>query len=296
MKRVKDITWKEGQSVTNLVNKLGKVGFQGTGLRRASDIVLEMKRNRSKVYLTFTSNMVTSGLRGLFAQLIRLGVADIIVTTTGGVEEDIMRALGEDFLIRDFTSDDVGLHEKGMNRVGNLLITNESYAKFEDYMMPVLKKVYYRKKRLSVSELLHEIGLLLEDENSILFQASRKGVPVFCPAITDGSLGFHLYMFQQKYPDFIVDVVRDFSNLLASSSFDEKKGVIALGGGVSKHHAIFGMLLNGGCDFAVYMTTSQAYSGSMGGATTSEGKTWGKVKVDANTSSPSSTPRTLSAK
>ena len=42
------------------------------------------------------------------------------------------------------------------------------------------------------------------------------------------------------------------------------------------------MLLNGGCDFAVYMTTSQAYSGSMGGATTSEGKTWGKVKVDAN--------------
>ena len=58
--------------------------------------------------------------------------------------------------------------------------------------------------------------------------------------------------------------------------------MIALGGGVSKHHAIFGILLNGGCDYAVYMTTSHEHSGSMGGATTSEAKTWGKVKVDAN--------------
>jgi len=88
-------------------------------------------------------------------------------------------------------------------------------------------------------------------------------------------------MFQQDHSDFVIDVVRDFSALLASSSFDEKKGVISLGGGVSKHHAIFGLLLNGGCDYAVYMTTSGQHSGSMGGATTSESKTWGKVRVDA---------------
>jgi deoxyhypusine synthase len=123
---------------------------------------------------------------------------------------------------------------------------------------------------------------MLRDEDSILFQAARKGVPVFCPTIADGSLGFHLYMFQQDHPDFTVDVIRDYANLLTTSSFDDKKGVIILGGGVSKHHAIFGILLNGGCDYAIYMTTSHQYSGSMGGATTSEGKTWGKVKVDAN--------------
>jgi deoxyhypusine synthase len=206
----------------------------------------------------------------------------VVVTTTGGIEEDIMKALGEDFLVGAYSSDDVSLHEKGMNRVGNLMITNESYARLEDYMLPVFSKIFERKKRISVSGLLREIGLLLDDESSILYQASRRGVPVFCPAITDGSLGFHLYMFQQKHPDSMVDVVSDFSNLLASSSHDDRKGVIALGGGVSKHHAIFGILLNGGCDYAVYMTTSHPYSGSMGGATTSEGKTWGKVKVDAN--------------
>lgn len=282
MERVKDLKWEGGMPASGLVEKLGRVGFQGTLLKRASDIIADMKRNRARIYLTFTSNMVTSGLRGLFAQLIRLGLADAVVTTTGGIEEDIMKAAGEGFLIGRYRSDDTSLHEKGMNRVGNLIITNESYARFEDRMLPLINGVYQKRKMLSPSELLHEIGLMLDDEDSILFQAARRNVPVFCPAITDGSLGFQLHMFQQDHPDFVVDVVRDFSSLLASSSFDDKKGVIALGGGVSKHHAIFGALLNGGCDYAVYMTTSHEHSGSMGGATTGEGKTWGKVKLDAS--------------
>ncbi len=282
MKKVSDMRWKPGQQASELVESMGTSGFQGTKLSKAAEIITDMKRNNARIYLTFTSNMVTSGLRGLFAQLIELGVADVIVTTVGAIEEDIMKAIGEDFLIGDYRSDDVGLHEKGMNRVGNLLITNESYSRFEDYMLPALRKIYRKKKRLSVSELLMELGLMLDDKGSILHQAALKGIPVFCPAITDGSLGFHLYMFQQEHPDFVVDVVRDFSALLSSSSFDDKKGVIALGGGVSKHHAIFGILLNGGSDYAVYMTTSRSYSGSMGGATTGESKTWGKVKVDAS--------------
>jgi deoxyhypusine synthase len=282
MHKVKDVRWKEGVSASELVESLGDVGFQATGLRKAADIMVDMKRNKAKIYLTFTSNMVTSGLRGLFAQLIELGVVDVVVTTTGGIEEDIMKATGEDFFVGKYKSDDVSLHEKGMNRIGNLMITNESYAKFEDWVLPTLKKIYDKKKRVPASELLREIGLMLKDEGSILYQASRKGIPVFCPTIADGSLGFHLYMFQQDNPEFTVDVIKDYASLLASSSFDDKKGVIALGGGVSKHHAIFGLLLNGGCDYAVYITTSHEHSGSMGGATTSESKTWGKVKVDAN--------------
>ena len=107
-------------------------------------------------------------------------------------------------------------------------------------------------------------------------------VPIFCPAITDGAFGFHLYLYQQKHPDFIVDVVKDFGNILFSSSHDEKKAVIALGGSISKHHAILCTLLNGGAEYAVYMTTAQKTSGSMSGATTEEAKSWGKVKDDSD--------------
>jgi deoxyhypusine synthase len=41
-------------------------------------------------------------------------------------------------------------------------------------------------------------------------------------------------------------------------------------------------LLNGGLDYAVYMTTAHSSSGSMSGATTEEAKSWGKVKDDSD--------------
>lgn len=264
--------------VDELVSSLGNVGFQSVELEKASKVVLKMKEEGAKTYLTFTSNMVTSGLRGFFAQLIELGVADVIVTTVGSIEEDIMRAHGEDFPIGDFRADDFALHEEGTNRVGNIFIKNKSYEKFESLMLPVLSELYKKKKAWPVSEMLKEIGLKIEDEKSILYQAAKNNIPIFCPAITDGAFGFHLFMFQQDHPDFMVDVVKDFANILFSTSQDEKKGAICLGGGVSKHHAIFSCLLNGGMDYAVYMTTSHYTSGSMTSATTSEAKSWGKIK------------------
>ncbi len=279
---VKDFLWKKNMLLSDFVSSLGEVGFQSVELKKSADCIVKMKKNSAKIYLTFTSNMVTSGLRGFFAQLIKLGTADVIVTTVGAIEEDIMKAKGDKFLIGDFDSDDIALHEQGVNRVGNLFITNEQYARFEDTMLAILTKLYEKQKRWAVSELVREIGLMLNDENSILYQAARKNVPIFCPAITDGALGFHLYMFQQKHPDFIVDVVQDFKNILFSTSQDEKKGIIALGGSISKHHAILACLLNGGLDYAVYMTTARYTSGSMSGATTKEAKSWGKIKDDSD--------------
>ncbi len=282
MAYVQDFKWKKGMNVKELVSSYSNLGYQSVELKKASDVIVKMKKDNAKIFLTFTSNMVTSGLRGFFAQIVKLGMADVIVTTVGGIEEDIMKATGEKFSIGSFASDDVELHEKGVNRVGNILVNNESYMHFEDMMMGVLDKLYEEQKRWAVSSLLREIGLMLDDEDSILFQAAKNNVPIFCPAITDGAFGFHLYLFQQKHPDFIVDVVKDFGNILFVTSYDEKKGVVALGGSISKHHAILSTLLNGGANYAVYMTTAHKTSGSMSGATTEEAKSWGKVKDESD--------------
>ena len=279
---IKDLIWKKGMIVKELVSDYQNLGYQSIELKKASDIFVKMKKNNAKIFLTFTSNMVTSGLRGFFAQIIKNGMADIIVTTVGGLEEDIMKSEGEKFSIGSFASDDVELHEKGINRVGNILIKNESYMHFEDMILEILDKLYKKQKRWAVSDLLKEIGLMIKDESSILHQAAKNNVPIFCPAITDGAFGFHLYLFQQKHNDFIIDVVKDFGNILFSTNYDEKKGIIALGGSISKHHAILSTLLNGGADYAVYMTTAHKTSGSMSGATTEEAKSWGKVKDESD--------------
>ena len=279
---VNDLKWKKGITVNDLVDKMGSIGFQSIELKKAADVIVKMKKDSAKVFLTFTSNMVTSGLRGFFAQLIKLKIANIIVTTVGGIEEDIMKATGEKFIIGKFDSDDVELNEQGINRVGNLFVKTESYMNFEDRIRPILDKLYEKQKRWAISDMLREIGLMLDDEDSILYQAAKNEVPIFCPAITDGGFGFHLYLFQQKHPDFIVDVVKDFGNILFTTTHDDKKGVIALGGSISKHHAILCTLLNGGAEYAVYMTTAHKTSGSMSGATTDEAKSWGKVKDDSD--------------
>ncbi|RLG15127.1 MAG: deoxyhypusine synthase [Candidatus Nanohalarchaeota archaeon] len=282
MANVADFRWKKDMKLHCFGSSLGTIGFQGTEIRNASNVIVKMRTEGAKIFLTFTSNMATSGLRGFFAQLIDLKMADVIVTTVGGIEEDIMKANGEKFPIGSFYSDDNALYEKGNNRVGNLLVENKSYEKFEDMIEPMLEKLYAKKQRYTVSELLYELGLQLNDKNSILYQASHHNVPIFCPAITDGAFGFHLYSFSLKHKDFIVDVVGDFSRLLSASTYDEKKGLISLGGGVSKHHAILGTLINGGLDYAIYMTTAHYTSGSMSGATTQEAKSWGKIKDDAD--------------
>ncbi len=282
MRYVEDFTWTPGMAVGDLVSKYHNLGFQSIQLSQAARVIARMRTEQAKTFLTFTSNMVTSGLRGFFAQVISLGFADAIVTTVGGIEEDIMKATGEKFVVGNFFVDDVELHEKGVNRVGNLFINNESYANFESQLLGLLEELYQEKKRWTPSELFTAIGLRLDDEHSILYQAAKKGIPIFCPAITDGAFGFHLYLFQQKHPDFIVDVVQDFKKILVSVSQDDKKGIISLGGSISKHHAILACLLNGGADYTVYMTTAQRSSGSMSGATTNEAKSWGKVKDDAD--------------
>ena len=281
MKVVKDFLWHEDLSVEELVDNFGSLGYQATELSEGVEVILKMKSSGAKVFLTFTSNMVTSGLRGFFAQLCKFKLPNILVTTSGAIEEDIMKAFGEKFNLSSFYADDTKMHEDGENRVGNLSIRNESYMKFEDEMLEFLKRIYEKNKRISVSDLLKEIGLMLNDENSILYQAAKNDIPIYCPGIADSSFGFHLFMFQQKNKDFIVDTIWDVNRIVTDLSFDEKKGLISLGGSISKHYAIFSALLSGGFDYAVYLTTSHASSGSVSGATTQEAKSWGKIKDDA---------------
>jgi deoxyhypusine synthase len=285
MRKVKDFLWSPGMSVEELVDSFSSLGYQSSELNQAVEVILKMKQSGSKIFLTFTSNMVTSGLRGLFSQLCNLKIPNILVTTSGAIEEDIMKTLGEDFEMSNFYADDTSLYEKGENRIGNLIIRNESYMKFEDKVGEFLEKIYLKKPRVSSSELLRELGLLLENspgkENSVLYQAAKNNIPIYCPGIADSSLGFHLFMFQQKHKDFIVDTIWDMNRIVTDLSFDDKKGLISLGGSISKHYAVFSALLSGGFDYAVYLTTSHSSSGSMSGATTQEAKSWGKIKDDA---------------
>ncbi len=71
--------------------------------------------------------------------------------------------------------------------------------------------------------------------------------------------------------------------VLADIFFPRKGEALALivGGGISKHHAIWWAQFREGLDWAVYITTAVEYDGSLSGAHPREAISWGKIKARA---------------
>ncbi len=65
---------------------------------------------------------------------------DVLVTTAGGIEEDFMKCLGETYL-GDFTLKGAELRSKGHNRIGNLVVPNDNYIKFESWIQPIFDQM-----------------------------------------------------------------------------------------------------------------------------------------------------------
>jgi deoxyhypusine synthase len=87
-------------------------------------------------------------------------------------------------------------------------------------------------------------------------------------------------LFSQK-KKFRINTLED-ENKIASMMFDSKKlGALSIGGGISKHHAIWWAQFRGGLDYMVYITTAVEWDGSLSGAQTREAISWGKLKEKA---------------
>lgn len=65
---------------------------------------------------------------------------DVVVTTTGGIEEDLIKCLAPTFR-GDFSLPGAYLRSKGLNRIGNLLVPNDNYCKFEDWIVPIFDQM-----------------------------------------------------------------------------------------------------------------------------------------------------------
>jgi len=147
-------------------------------------------------------------------------------------------------------------------------------------MKPILEELYKIKKEWSGQELINEFGKRVNDENSILYQASKKNIPIFVPGITDGAFGTNLVWFSQNN-DFKLNILDDEKKLSEYGFSKEKTAAIMIGGGISKHHVIWWNQFRGGLDYAIFITTATQYDGSLSGARLKEAVSWGKIKEDA---------------
>ena len=235
---------------------------------------------------------MSSGLRETIRWLVQHKHVSAIVTTAGGIEEDLIKCLAPTYL-GSFTSPGADLRARGMNRIGNLIVPNSNYCAFEDWVIPILDKMLEEQEASkedeeplvwTPSKVINRLGQEINNESSIYWWAYKNDIPVFCPALTDGSLGdmlyFHTFRSSPKVLD--ISITRDIRRINSLAVMAKRTGMIILGGGVIKHHIANACLMRNGAESAVYINTAQEYDGSDAGARPDEAVSWGKIKIGAD--------------
>jgi len=277
---VKGFRLSPGATAEELLAAYSSIGFQASHLGKAAQVVEKMQEEKATIFLAFTSNMISCGLREIIAQLCEKKLVHAIVTSTGSIEEDIMKCSAP-FTLGSFTANDVEVKANGMNRIGNIFVKDEQYADFEKMHLAFMEEMHRKHKgKMCASEYVAELGARLSDKSSFLYWCSRNKIPVFLPGPLDGAMGDHFYFFNKSHSKapFVIDAAEEVRRFYDIMLLADKTAGIILGGGIAKHHLIGAAILRNGLDYAVYLSTGTEGDGSLSGARPREAVSWNKLK------------------
>ncbi len=280
---VDDYDFSKEMSVNELVLQMGKAwGFTAGKLAVGVNILEQMNLTRECVkFLSFTGNLVATGTRGALRELVKRRLVDVVITTCGTIDHDIARCWKK-YYKGSFVMNDAQLHDKNINRLGNVLVPNDSYGIIlEQKMQTILQELWKEGVReVSSSQLCREIGNRICNETSILYWATKNNIPVYVPGIVDGAVGYQVWLFSQDH-DFKLNLLKDSGELNDIVFTAKKSGALIIGGGISKHHTIWWNQFKDGLDYAVYVSTADEWDGSLSGARPREAVSWGKINAKA---------------
>ncbi|CAJ0605771.1 unnamed protein product [Cylicocyclus nassatus] len=276
-KRIHGYNFDDGLNYSKLMKSYLSTGFQASNLGKAMQEVNNMLNAREgfdsdeedsqsvlkkirpcTIFLGYTSNLVTSGNRDVIRFLVQHKLVDCLVTTAGGVVEDLIKCLKPSYC-DDFHMDEKELLSKGFKRDGNILTPHQNYYAFcGGVMQPIIEECVKKQDsgfNWTPSKLCQKLGQKINDETSILYWAAQNKIPVFCPLFTDGFFGNMLFIFAMSEEKLRIDFVDDLRMINALASTSHRTGVLVLGGGVVKEYIDSANLMRGGSDFAVYIGT-----------------------------------------
>ncbi|CBZ14522.1 putative deoxyhypusine synthase [Leishmania braziliensis MHOM/BR/75/M2904] len=279
------------ETLRAVVSSLPTIGLQATQIGRARQLVQQILHRRSpedRVFLAYTSNMISSGLRDTFVYLARERLVDCFISSAGGIEEDVIKCGGSTLLGR-FDLDGRALRRRGINRIGNLLVPNDNYCWFEDFFTPVLASVHEAqrasrwKTHTAPSEIIEAMGAAMATNHpdtctsSLIYWCYRNKISVFSPAFTDGSMGDMVYFYNFSHKGLVVDPLVDVVRLrkLAAKGSGHNLAIV-LGGGLPKHQ----LLRNVSMDAVVMVTTGLEADGCVSSGALADDVACGLLRED----------------
>lgn len=226
---VKGPDFTSHHDLLTLLDGYGSIGFQATSLKQAIDVINEMRKwrlsdeplaedeeddgqrqnTKCKIMLGFTSNLISSGLRDIIRYLVQHNHVSGICTTAGGIEEDLIKCLAPTYIAPEgrFDADGATLRKQGLNRIGNLVVPNNNYCSFEDWVMPVLDQLVVEQKQGTVwapSTVIDRLGREIKNEESYLYWAHKV---CLIPLSSFPFKRQHIYRMASQYSALLLQTV-----------------------------------------------------------------------------------------
>lgn len=293
--KVAGLDFSKDIDLKSLLDSYKNMGNQAAEVYKASQLLKKVLALRSEtdpkkrpfVFLGYSSNMISCGLREVICYMAKHKLIDAIVTAGGGVEEDFMKCFRDSYVI-DYVVDDKAMRLEGKNRIGNMLVPNDTYVVFENWLTPILESLSTRQDKegtiTTPSEIVLKMGEKIDNEDSVYHWCFKNEIPVFCPGISDGAVGDIIYFKSFKESSFIIDTNQDLTRIMDLGACGRPLAGVVIGGGMAKYHVLNAAKMGGGLDYGIFVSCAVNYDASSSGATPDEEKSRKTIKPEAEVS------------
>lgn len=281
-------------NVIELVDSMEKMAFSARDLNRAAQIYDMMLKDKDcAIILTLAGSLFSAGLKKIVHDLVDNNMVDAIVSTGAiMVDQDFFEALGFKHYIGSPYVDDNIMRDLHIDRIYDTFIDEDELRVCDDTTAKIFDSLEPRP--YSSRELLWEFGKYLEEnggpkvDDSVVYKAYKKNVPIFVPAFSDCSAGFGFVVHQTNNPEkhVSIDSAKDFLELTQVKLHHKETGIFMIGGGVPKNFTqdivVAADILTEDAPmhkYAVQITVADVRDGALSSSTLKEASSWGKVET-----------------
>jgi deoxyhypusine synthase len=179
-----------------------------------------------------------------------------------------------------------------IDRIYDTLADEEEFRQ-ADALLGRFAATLDQSRAYTTREFLNLLGKELSGrakEDGIVTAAYKAGIPLYCPAIGDSSIGIGIAENRLLGKNhFTFDVIGDVLETAHLASDSPATGVVYFGGGTPKNFvqqmevtAAFIRNATEGHQYAVQVVTDAPHWGGLSGCTLEEAQSWGKIAPDAS--------------
>ncbi len=223
-----------GRGLHELLLDMADTGFQGRALGEAYSIILKMISDKGNliIFMGLAGSLATAGMWRIIKWFIEERFIDVLVSTGANISEDILEAMGFKYYKGSSSVSDEELLKHKVDRFYDVFANELEYREMEGLIKEFIKSLP-KGSTYSTPEFLHLLGEYLNELgiDCITSATYRSGIPIFSPAITDSGYGIAALLALNEGHHIILDMVKDFKQLVQIASEPRSLSAIYIGGG-----------------------------------------------------------------